>query len=116
MTIDEAIRHCEEVAAKYDRQCEYGISKEGKEYNSQCAAEQRQLAEWLTDYKELKAADVQPIRHGKWLPSDSYITTAYGTLHCEKCSECGAEVIEGDDYDNDFCPCCGARMDGEQNG
>lgn len=57
--------------------------------------------------------NVQPVKRGKWLPSDSYITTAYGTLHCEKCSECGAEVIEGDDYDNDFCPCCGARMDGD---
>lgn len=52
MTIDEAIKHCEEQVAKYERQCGFGISKEGKEYNSQCAADHRQLAEWLTDYKK----------------------------------------------------------------
>ena len=54
MNIDEAIRHCEEVAAKHERQCEFGISKEGKEYNSECAADHRQLAEWLTELKELR--------------------------------------------------------------
>lgn len=54
MTIDEAIKHCEEQVAKYERQCGFGISKEGKEYNSQCAADHRQLAEWLTELKEAK--------------------------------------------------------------
>jgi hypothetical protein len=72
------------------------------------------IMEIMSDISSIEAADVQPVKHGKWLPSDSYITTAYGTLHCDKCSECGADVIEGDDYDNDFCPNCGARMDGEQ--
>jgi hypothetical protein len=54
LTLDEAIKHCEEQVAKYERQCEYGISKEGKEYNSQCAADHRQLAEWLKELKELR--------------------------------------------------------------
>ena len=40
MTIDEAIRHCEEVAEKMN-DCE-------------CAADHRQLAEWLTELKELR--------------------------------------------------------------
>ncbi len=52
LTLDEAIKHCEEQVAKYERQCEYGVSKEGKEYNSQCAADHRQLAEWLTELKQ----------------------------------------------------------------
>ncbi len=54
MTIDEAIKHCEEQVTKYERQCGFGISKEGKEYNSQCAADHRQLAEWLRELKEAK--------------------------------------------------------------
>jgi adenine C2-methylase RlmN of 23S rRNA A2503 and tRNA A37 len=41
MTLDEAIKHCEEVTE------EYGMIKSCKE----CAEEHRQLAEWL---KELK--------------------------------------------------------------
>lgn len=41
MTIDEAIKHCEEVAEEQEKnEC------------NECAAEHRQLAEWL---KELKA-------------------------------------------------------------
>lgn len=43
MTIDEAIKHCEEVAD--------GMTEQGK--CEECAAEHRQLAEWL---KELKNA------------------------------------------------------------
>jgi len=43
MTLDEAIKHCEEVAD--------GMTEQGK--CAECAAEYRQLAEWL---KELKNA------------------------------------------------------------
>ena len=56
-------------------------------------------------------ADVQPVKHGRWLPSDSCITAAYGTIHCQICSECGADLMEDNDYDYDFCPVCGTRMD-----
>ncbi len=47
MQIDEAIRHCEEVAEQYEA---YGIESQCYE----CAKEYRQLAEWLTDYKQIK--------------------------------------------------------------
>lgn len=46
MTLEEAIKHCEEVAMECDL---YKIEIEYK-----CAADHRQLAEWLTDYKELR--------------------------------------------------------------
>lgn len=62
LDIDTAIKHCEEQVAKYERQCEYGVSKEGKEYNSQCAADHRQLAEWLTELKEWKENPFLQIR------------------------------------------------------
>lgn len=60
MTIDEAIKHCEEVAeaeersAKLHQRPNIGIKGSGKRYLSciECAKEHRQLAEWL---KELKA-------------------------------------------------------------
>ena len=59
---------------------------------------------------DVPLADVQPVKHGRWLPSDSCITAAYGTIHCQICSECGADLMEDSDYDYDFCPVCGARM------
>lgn len=72
MTIDEAIRHCEEVAEEQSRlyslcpcPCDGTDNcmslKNGKDMGcTKCAADHRQLAEWLTNYKEairlLKAA------------------------------------------------------------
>lgn len=61
--------------------------------------------------RNIPSADVQPVKHGRWLPSDSCITAAYGTIHCQICSECGADLMEDNDYDYDFCPVCGTRMD-----
>ena len=61
MTIDEAIKHCLEVAEQNETQAD----KIGRQFIGsamdkcatdcrECAADHRQLAEWLTDYKELK--------------------------------------------------------------
>lgn len=47
MTLDEAIKHCEEEAEKY---MEYGIETECY----QCGKEHEQLAEWLKELKEAK--------------------------------------------------------------
>lgn len=59
--------------------------------------------------------EAQPVKHGRWLPSDSYITTAYGEIHRMICSECGAKIMEDDYYDYESCPVCGARMDGDKD-
>jgi hypothetical protein len=61
MTLDEAIKHCLEVAEKNESKaqkigCQFlGTTKDREATECrECAAEHRQLAEWLTDYKELK--------------------------------------------------------------
>ena len=48
MTIDEDIKHCEEVVES----CERGNSQ--KRSKAKCASEHRQLAKWLKDLKEYK--------------------------------------------------------------
>lgn len=61
MTLDEAIRHCEEVAEGLEKKANtYGIkqayipkSREPVDCIS-CATEHRQLAEWLNELKELR--------------------------------------------------------------
>lgn len=60
--------------------------------------------------RKIPAADVAPVRHGRWVD------------HCVRdwrCSECGDKIIkfrsvDGYCYDDkpNFCPNCGARMDG----
>ena len=54
MTIDEAIRRCEEVAERYDRVEDPHAGDGLKQECIQCAADHRQLAEWLTELKEAK--------------------------------------------------------------
>lgn len=49
MTIDEAIKHCEEVAEKYCEKVEEGLTAD--DFCDSCASEHRQLAEWLRELK-----------------------------------------------------------------
>lgn len=54
MTLNEAIRHCEEVAKEQENKFSTSGEFLGDNADCQkCAAEHRQLAEWLKDYKRL---------------------------------------------------------------
>ena len=48
------------------------------------------------------AVDAEPVRHGKWVEDD------YGFYHCK----CGWEFDEPEDSSYEYCPSCGAKMDG----
>lgn len=54
MTIDEAIKHSEEVAERYERM-EDSQDDKLKEECLQCASDHRQLAAWLRDLRQAKA-------------------------------------------------------------
>lgn len=55
---------------------------------------------------DIPAADVQEVRHGKWeIDCNGYYPY---------CSNCKEEPDSG--VMSDYCPNCGARMDGEENG
>ena len=59
MTLEETIKHCEEVAEKNDKIADaykngLGIDVDFRE----CASEHRQLAEWLRELKSYKDARV----------------------------------------------------------
>lgn len=62
--------------------------------------------------QSLAAADVVPVRHGRWVVSrtDYSWNGAEFPTHC-KCDQCGREIpyLDRDAY----CPNCGARMDGD---
>lgn len=51
------------------------------------------------------------VRHGTWIANRSPVEVEFS------CSECGFSYIEADSYqkcDYNFCPKCGARMDGDK--
>jgi rubrerythrin len=49
--------------------------------------------------KRIPSADVQPVKHGWWKWSEGW-----------QCSECG---FHNSNFGYNYCPNCGARMDGE---
>lgn len=64
--------------------------------------------------KTAPAADVQPVKHGKWEELTNY--GGWGDTHY-RCSVCGEEwhLEDGTPQQNNmnFCPRCGSRMDGD---
>ena len=104
MTIDEAIKHCEEVANQnefetriYD-ELNRASDEEYRNNHCQCAADHRQLADWLKELKERRT-----VKRGHWIEID------YGMFY--ECSECG-NVRE---FERNFCSNCGADMRGDEN-
>lgn len=70
------------------------------------ACSQRKVWERLKEYED--AADVAPVRHGRWIEDHDYL----------KCPECSVMVKRDftffDIGDWNYCPNCGARMDGAE--
>ena len=66
---------------------------------------------WYNFYETLESipsANVESVRHGHWEQDGHHI----------RCSECGTYFCrldrEGNSFPINYCPCCGARMDGEE--
>lgn len=75
------------------------------------------IAQTLQRYvRRAPAADVAPVRHGWWL--HSHYEDCSEHFEIVKCSNCGCEAYAMAFYvrGGNFCPNCGARMDGARNG
>ena len=72
----------------------------------------------IDDFDDLPAADVQEVRHGKWVECDykklehGFIETFPNEGVC--CSNCRTAFRKRDLWVKNYCPNCGARMDGEE--
>ena len=59
--------------------------------------------------KRVTAADVAPVRHGRWIHTD----LAAHWLGKDECSECTYHEKDRRDLSHfNYCPNCGAKMDG----
>ena len=59
----------------------------------------------ISDIKGMKAADVAMVRHGRWLCVDT------DTEQFFLCNRCNKKEY----WESDYCPNCGAKMDGGAN-
>lgn len=72
--------------------------------------------------QKLPAADVAPVRHGRWIDGKVRHIKNGELRNMRECSECGSCYFVYDAYNSveevpNYCPNCGARMDGgEGNG
>ncbi len=59
----------------------------------------------LHDLNALPKADVQPVKHGRWVRTDK----SMGVETVYACSECGYQVRESDR--TNYCGDCGSKLD-----
>lgn len=129
MTLDEAIKHCEEKAKELSNKAyaEWGKSmSEEQAYNcNECAKEHEQLAEWLKDYKRLlNQRDSYDIGYAEGhvdgvLQGEKLYAPKLGEWkdHSDEgyveCPFCGSATNCEDNKDElHFCWNCGAQMVG----
>ena len=60
------------------------------------------LADLVDTFAEIPAADVSPVRHGRWLCAD---TDTEQFFLCNRCKK-------KEYWESNYCPNCGCRMDG----
>ena len=61
----------------------------------------------ISDIKGMKAADVAPVRHGRWVNANSRPKT-----YERRCTACGGRAYFcGIGCSYKYCPNCGAKMD-----
>lgn len=61
------------------------------------------IADLCDTFGDIPAADVTPVRRGRWIEEDGI----------QICSECGEEH-EWEDYRAPYCDTCGAKMNKEE--
>lgn len=73
--------------------------------------------EVLEVIEEIPTADVQEVKHGRWEETreKNILGDKVTVLRCSVCNKFKA-YGKGITVPYDYCPHCGARMDGEENG
>jgi hypothetical protein len=103
MTLESAIKYCEEVAEEQEKLCKVNDSFNFSQPRwRECAEEHRQLAKWLKELKNLKEkAEPQFVRYVQdGLAEDDCIA------YCPNCDE-----LLNDYWNCGYCPCCGQALE-----
>jgi hypothetical protein len=98
MTIDEAIKHAEEVAEEKEseaQELEYCKLDWKHEANkcAECSKEHRQLAEWLKELKQLR-------EQTRWIPVSEKLPEDYQRVLVTVVNYWGIEVVRVAEYSN----------------
>ena len=83
-----------------------------EEHTTERSSEHYAYSAALREIRNAPAADVAPVVHGKWV--HSRYDRSSEQFDVVKCSRCGLEAYAMAYHvrDGNYCPRCGARMDG----
>ena len=98
MTDNEVIKALE-VCAHFD-----ACFKECPLFNYKAGCIRKLTASALEIIKRYQS-DVVPVRHGRWINENFY-------THCSACGKMAIYDKYGQEVESDYCPHCGAKMDG----
>lgn len=70
-----------------------------------------QMADLVDIFAEIHAADVVPVVHGRFVHDGPRFAGGVDWWHCSSCGR----VVSGVETRFDYCPHCGAKMDGGDN-
>lgn len=63
------------------------------------------IADFNRDVEIVRSAlEAEPVRHGRWV-----VGSRTGMSFCSECQDYAVEA------DTNYCPCCGAKMDGDDD-
>lgn len=68
------------------------------------------------DVRRLTAVDAAPVVHGRWIgEADGYADgeLVYDVWNCSRCDYCIDDGTDNPELLPNYCPNCGAKMDGE---
>lgn len=72
-------------------------------------ADTRAFEQAIQVLESIHTIEAEPVKHSKWI--DVQDTSGH---HYQRCLECGTyieDVFFANDYNVNYCPCCGAKMD-----
>lgn len=73
------------------------------------------MADLVDIFAEIPAADVAPVVHGRWISWEEAgnFVPSPDRHECSVCHDAAQVLVNGFELLSDYCPNCGAKMDGE---
>lgn len=75
------------------------------------------MADLVDIFSEIPAADVAPVVHGRWISWEEAgnFVPSPDRHECSVCHDAAQVLVNGFELLSDYCPNCGAKMDGGDN-
>ena len=102
-----------EAAIAYIREQSEELQKAFEELGGESGIYADAYNDLAEDFHRIPAADVEPVRHGRWISwedADNCIPSP-NRHECSVCHDAAQVLVNNIELLSNFCPNCGAKMD-----